>query len=864
MTLPHAMPRPREQGMLSFVPCISNTNTNTNTNNNRNAKVWRSKWAWSLVALMTLLHLSTNIRYGCDKNQVTQKAEESPTLLSSLPSINKMNGATGSLFEGTVIRSFDQPRFFVDTLTTTTSNYNRRQSFKKNSRAFSCLQWSVVTTIFEPSLAVKRAAALSYTQQQGDTDSDSDSESWCIVIVADTNTPTDYMEKAGFLYFDHNSQQPKENVHFLSIQDQQNMIAATSSSSSDNKNSAIRKFLEAIPYGHFARKNIGYLYAMQRGATLIFDFDDDNVLHLDNETGNVLSPIPPLTQSARVAMVGNKLAFNHHPLMGASLGKESWARGFPLSLIQDHATHGTVAYNDTEPLMMMNTKLAVLQICANGDPDVDAIHRLVKPLPMTFDQDTATSAPLIVPSHTFAPYNAQATIHTTQAHWALLLPITVPGRVSDIWRSYFAQAIFRHLNLQIAFVPPRVTQFRNQHNYLADAKAELDLYFKTEKLLEFLQQWQCTKTLLQDTHYPTVPFCMEQLWIELFEREYIEINDVLLVQLWLKALVETEYQFPTIQPDRRHRHDDIVVMGQFNYNSALPDVLFWNQIWRQWVDHLQVRGPFTPDQLEQMSAHGIEAHTGRNDRGWVSPMENLMQTCQQYQGKDGITGILYVHDDALVNVPKLFPREDAKRGQHVLATFTILDPRKPITNPALLSYLEHTSYRILKDGVTFAKASGFQTNSVDALIANLNTPRMWPNHPACVLALQKVSQDPRSNLYKEPDGSFLVPGKGQSDFFYVPMRHADAFIQATQLITDHNVMLECGFPKLLDILWNGPSNATTVEVPLCTSWDLDTRGTTQMIKGCLSKSYTVYHPYKIGVAGYKTWGDDFEKVCRNN
>jgi STELLO glycosyltransferases len=743
-----------------------------------------------------------------------------------------------------VIRSFDQKHFFADAsnprtqlLSSQRRRFKTRPSATTTTTNTTCTHWSVVTTIFQPSTAVQRAAAIPVPLLDGG----GTTTSWCIVIVADTKTPTDYMEKAGFL--------SNDNVHYLSIQDQENMINA-------DTDTDVGKFIQAIPYSHFARKNIGYLYAIQRGATLIFDFDDDNVLHLD-AAGKIISPVPPMDDLARVAMVGNKLAFNHHPLMGASLGKESWARGFPLSLIQDNATHGMVAYHN-EILKTKMSHLAVLQICANGDPDVDAIHRLVKPLPMTFD-DSTTSTPLIVPTHTFAPYNAQATIHTQQAHWALLLPFTVPGRVSDIWRSYFAQAIFRHLNLQIAFVPPRVTQFRNQHNYLADARAELDLYFKTEKLLEFLQEWQCTT--LQDSHYPNVPFCMEQLWIQLYERQYIELNDVLLVQLWLEALVESGYQFPTIQPDRRHRQDDIVVMGQFNFNSPLPDVLFWNQKWRQWVNQLQVRGPFTQDQVEQMGAHGIEAHTGRADRGWVSPMENLMRTCQQYQGKEGITGILYVHDDALVNVSKLFPHEDSEHGQHVLATFDIMDPRNPVSPGLLLARGDH-SYSILKDGVTFAKASGFQTNSAAALIASLT---FWENHEFCVPAFQKASQDPRSKLYHELDGSFLVPGKGQSDFFYVPMKHADVFNQATQLLTDHDVFLECGFPKLLDMLRHGPTKTTTLQAPLCTSWT-DTRGKTQMIDECLqsSNSFSAYHPYKIGVNGYKTWGDTFDKVSRNN
>ena len=37
-------------------------------------------------------------------------------------------------------------------------------------------------------------------------------------------------------------------------------------------------FVEAMPWLSFGRKNIGYLYAIANGATVIWDFDDDNIL----------------------------------------------------------------------------------------------------------------------------------------------------------------------------------------------------------------------------------------------------------------------------------------------------------------------------------------------------------------------------------------------------------------------------------------------------------------------------------------------------------------------------------------------------------------------------------------------------------
>ena len=37
---------------------------------------------------------------------------------------------------------------------------------------------------------------------------------------------------------------------------------------------------------------------------------------------------------------------------------------------------------------------------------------------------------------------------------------------------------------------------------------------------------------------------MEQLWIELYERGYIEMDDVYQVQFWLGSLLEGGYEFP--------------------------------------------------------------------------------------------------------------------------------------------------------------------------------------------------------------------------------------------------------------------------------------------------------------------------------
>ena len=50
----------------------------------------------------------------------------------------------------------------------------------------------------------------------------------------------------------------------------------------------------------------------------------------------------------------------------------------------------------------------VRQYLAQHDPDVDAIYRLTRELPLNFDTDGGGAS---LEEGTFVPYNAQATIH---------------------------------------------------------------------------------------------------------------------------------------------------------------------------------------------------------------------------------------------------------------------------------------------------------------------------------------------------------------------------------------------------------------------------------------------------------------------
>jgi hypothetical protein len=102
--------------------------------------------------------------------------------------------------------------------------------------------------------------------------------------------------------------------------------------------------------------------------------------------------------------------------------------------------------------------------------------------------------------------------------------------------------------IKLSLVPTihLLLQDRNEHNYLADFDSESDLYLRSHKIMEHLAQWQPSTTSLQASH--PLCACIEELWIAMYERNYIQEGDVVLVQVWLQSLLTVGYKFPLINP----------------------------------------------------------------------------------------------------------------------------------------------------------------------------------------------------------------------------------------------------------------------------------------------------------------------------
>lgn len=816
-----------------------------------------------------------------DEDLSEGEQEDGVFLLSSVQNTGRVNdndvlpttAASHSPFQGAKIRTFDEQKrdtnLFDGQGMVNAESFPIVPYFEKK-----CSKWGVLTTIFDPTLAIKRVADL---------------PSWCVVVVADTKTPADYMQKLGDLHdihiqnaTNHTTQNDDDdgnidvngrnssnidNVYFFSVDKQKEW---------ENVDGPIGAFARQMPWNHFCRKNLGYLFAILHGADYIFDFDDDNYIKLDTSS----SPPSPMNILPKefgqggielnnvTVVIQGPTVFNHHPLMKPSTNKNesTWARGLPLENILDKITQGKAAFQKDMPpgFKTPNDEIVVLQYMVDGNPDIDAIHRLSKDLPITFYSGNDAN-PVLVPMHSYAPYNAQATVHMKKALWATLLPATVPGRVSDIWRSYFAQCIFMDAGLRLAFAPPKVYQERNEHDLLGDFIAEDDLYKKSGKLIEFLSTW--------DSDHDSIPQRMIQLWIDLYERGYIEIEDVTAVQTWLAALTQIGYEFPPLK--RRFRN--VAVMGQFNYADSVnlyDEIVFWAQKHREYFDTVIAAGPFSDDQIQTLEQYSIKAiastpPVGRRVDGLYAPVENLMNALLLYRNSSKVEGILYAHDDTVLNVTEL------SQGQYPFPSRAIIGNTKKIDSHRM-SYTDvrnakdkqqanEVSYRIYPNG-TFSDLN-------KTVFGDINT--LWDKVPNFVggwdmvkksycagsavsgIGNMAMAKDIDSAKYREEDGSIIFPSYTQADFLFVPTKYSDEFAEAARLHLKHEVWLECALPQIVDMI-RQQTNALPVHVvKLCTTFH-PVRGKEFMAsRKCRNKgSIGVVHPLKLGKVGY----DAFERV----
>jgi hypothetical protein len=255
---------------------------------------------------------------------------------------------------------------------------------------------------------------------------------WSVIMVGDKKTPPGWT---------------CDGVTYLPPADQEKLNYAT---------------VKEIPWNRPARANIGYLVAMECGASLITQADDDNI---PSEHWGV----PPFDgEFETISHDGFVNIYAHFTDMFI------WPRGFPLDQILK---------KPQVKVSQQSAKVGVWQHLADHDTDVDAIYRLTSDAHVSFRQ----RPPVTLAPRAASPFNCQSTSFQRETFALLFLPTRVTPRASDIVRGLVAQPILWRHGYQLGFTAPTVVQQRNAHNYLDDFKEEILIYLHSADIFEVAQ-----------------------------------------------------------------------------------------------------------------------------------------------------------------------------------------------------------------------------------------------------------------------------------------------------------------------------------------------------------------------------------------
>lgn len=248
---------------------------------------------------------------------------------------------------------------------------------------------------------------------------------------------------------------------------------------------------EHLPWNSIQRRNIGLLRAYESGCDPIITIDDDNFLLEPDFVGahsvaGGQAALPALSSDSGWVDVCQELE--------EARGVPFYHRGFPPG---ERWRPVQVTSTRREAAVAVNAGLWL------GDPDVDALQRLVYPVDaVRYRRD----ANFVLGAGSWSPFNSQNTALARAIMPAYFLSPRI-GRFDDIWASYVIVRIADHLGQLIAYGRPVVRQERNPHDYWKDLDQEREPMRVTDRL--------CARLRAIGLEGSTYEACLDEITVEL-------------------------------------------------------------------------------------------------------------------------------------------------------------------------------------------------------------------------------------------------------------------------------------------------------------------------------------------------------------
>lgn len=264
-----------------------------------------------------------------------------------------------------------------------------------------------------------------------------------------------------------------------------------------NKYSDIYKH---IPENTFARRNYADLISIEEGHKYTIRIDDDNFPM--NDEPFVLGHFNAM-QSKNLKLISSSNGwFNACEPLENINSQIFYPRGYPYEK----------RWEDSEIKIseVTNPNIGVNAGLWYGDPDIDAITRLHKPIHVTNFNRKKYGSTFLLNNDTNCPVNTQNTCYRNDIlNIAFVSPFA--GRYDDIICGYVINTIRKFHDYHISFGNPILHQERNEHNLWSDLKLELNGNEHIYELLSILNEFNSPGDNLLETYNKLCKFALPEL-----------------------------------------------------------------------------------------------------------------------------------------------------------------------------------------------------------------------------------------------------------------------------------------------------------------------------------------------------------------
>jgi hypothetical protein len=284
------------------------------------------------------------------------------------------------------------------------------------------------------------------------------------IVVGDQKTPSGVDR-----YIDGLNGRSPSRFIYLGLEQQERMFGG------------LTRLWQHIPVNSFSRRNYGDLFAYNEGYDTVIRIDDDNFPTDTDFFG--AHAVVGTSPEAMIVKSANGW-YNVCETLSDRDGVPFYPRGYPYPRRWEKTDVRGISGRRR---VVVNAGLWI------GDPDVDAMTRLCKPIDVIGFDATKWGSTFLLDRGTWCPINTQNTaFHRDTIPAAFISPFA--GRYDDILSGFFLRRIVDELGDAVAFGAPLLNQIRNAHDLWRDLEKELPGAKTSPELTERLREIQLSGT----------------------------------------------------------------------------------------------------------------------------------------------------------------------------------------------------------------------------------------------------------------------------------------------------------------------------------------------------------------------------------